>query len=1032
MILTKEHNPILNIPDAIDSIITSKKLNEALFLVPTNRKARHLKKEIISGVPGNSTGKINIETLTTLTSGILNRKYNFKTLSDASASVFIKQAVNSIELRYFKVYNGEIPHGTLDRLKNVISEYKRHGITPENLRNSADELDSKEKQKALDIADIYEIFKKKCYSTKTFEIGDIYEELLNLNKNEFEKYFRDYLPEVQFIFADEFIEFTHPEIKILSRISDIKNVHLYINFDYNKDNKLLFGHLNQCYSYFEQEGFTKIFDTSIYPESNYKVTLKENLFNLTPVKKESRKVPEQDKILLLKCDDRETEVEMISRAIKKLLKENNAEPHRICVAFNKIQNYSVIIRDVFRKNGLPINLTDRFTLANNNAVNGIINFLEIIESDFFYQNILRALNNNLLTTSDISASNLYKAAVELKIIAGKKNWKTALEEAVETEKYTLYGDEPGISFAQAKRDFDKLVEFLKPFENLSQEFSIEEFDKCLREFIYKSGLPFKILSDETDKNILEENIRAFEKFIDTLDEIFFLLSEEYGKETKFKLSFFIEQLRTITQWTRYNTKEKSGYGITITTLDEIRGLKFDYLFIGGLCEGDLPTRYNPEIFFSGKYKKGAMIHQLEERYLFYKALCSWDKQLYLSYPLTDNGRELIKSSFLNELESLFDIKEVDMSELNEFIYSEEEWLMNYGRGQKCQYNFSRRSIDLIKTAIEIEATREQNQESFEYNGFINSATMNKYRSINKGNVFSVSQLETYARCPFKYFVESILMVEAESQPTEDVEAREYGNLLHYILFKFYESIKKNSLDITNDRNKAEELLFSIAENTLGGTLFRSPFSFFDREKILGINNDRKQSVLYKFLEKEIEYAKNGFRPAYFEISFGRKKLSDVDKELSTPDAVEIAPDVKLSGKIDRIDICDNAFDIIDYKTGNKTPTKSDLQKGLSLQLPLYAHIASQLLKNYYSIEFNNHELYIYTLKYNSNSFGKNPLPKFNDRTSNNEKINNAIEKSKEFFDGIQNGKFHVSTLPNRQTIVCNYCNLSTVCRVKNY
>ncbi len=1032
MILTKEHNPTFNIPDAIESLILSKKLNEALFLVPTNRKARHLKKEIISAIPGNSTGKINIETLTTLTTGILNRKYNFKILSDAAASVFIKQAVNCIELRYFKVYNGEIPYGTLDRLKNVISEYKRHGITPENLRNSADELDPKEKEKALDIADIYEIFKKKCYMAKTFEIGDVYEELLNLNKSEFEKFFRDYLPDVQFIFADEFIEFTHPEIKILNRISDIKNVHLYINFDYNKDNPLLFGHLDKCYSYFEEEGFTKVFDTSSYPESNYKVTLKENLFKIAPVKKKLRKVPEQDKIFLLKCDDRETEVETISRVIKKLLKENKTEPHRICVAFNRIQNYSVVIRDVFRKNGLPINLTDRFTLANNNAVNGIINFLEIIESDFFYQNILRALNNNLLTTEDISASNLYKAAVKLKITAGKKNWKSALEEAVETEKYTLYGDEPGISFAQAKRDFDKLVEFLKPFENLNQEFSISEFDKCLREFIYKSGLPFKILSDGTDKNILEENIRAFEKFIDTLDEIFFLLSEEYGKDTKFKLSFFIEQLRTITQWTRFNTKEKSGYGITITTLDEIRGLKFDYLFIGGLCEGDLPTRYNPEIFFSGKYKKGAKNHQSEERYLFYKTLCSWEKQLYLSYPLSDNGRELIKSTFLNEFESLFDIKEVDMSELNEFIYSEEEWLMNYGRGQNCQYNFTKRSIDFIKTAIEIEALREQNDEPSEYNGFINTETMNKWRSINKDNVFSVSQLETYARCPFKYFIERILMVETEAQPTEDVEAIEFGNLLHYILFKFYETVKRDNLDIKNDWEKAEKLLFSIAEDTVGSTLFRSPFSFFDKEKILGINDERKQSVLYKFLGKEVEYAKNGFRPTYFEISFGRKRLLDVDKELSTLDAIEIAPEIKLTGKIDRIDISDNAFDIIDYKTGNKIPTKSELLNGLSLQLPLYAHVASQLLKNNCSKEFYNHELYIYTLKYNSDSFGKNPISKFKDKTSNNEKIKNAIEKSKEFVDGILSGKFHVSTHPNSQTIACNYCNLSTVCRINNY
>ncbi|MGK9368598.1 PD-(D/E)XK nuclease family protein [Melioribacter sp. Ez-97] len=1029
MILTKEQNSNFNIPEAIQNLINSKKLNEAVFLVPTNRKARHLKKELISVTPGRSTGKINIETLSTLASGILGKKYDFKILSDAAASVFIKQAVNSVSLRYFKVYNGDIPYGTLERIKNVITEYKRHGITPENLRENAEELDTKEKQKALDIADIYEKFKEKCYSAKAFEIGDVYYELLNLDDNEFETNFREYLPEAHFIFGDEFIEFTNPEIKILSRISNIKGVRLYINFDYNIDNKYLFGHLDEGYNNFGKEGFVKIYDASGYPESNFKQRLKENLFNLSPDKRKSNKTGEN--ILILKCDDREAEVETISRVIKKLIKEKNADPHRICVVFNNIQNYSVTVRDVFRKNGLPINLTDRFTLANNNAVNGIINFLEIIESDYFYQNILRALSNSLLNAGDISAANLSKAAVELKIIAGKKNWISALEQAAEVEKFSIYGDDGGVSLTQAKRDFEKLVEFLSPFESLTNEYSIEEFGKSLREFIYKSGLPFKILSDGTDRSIREENIRAFEKFIETLDEIFYLLSEEYGKETKFKLSFFIEQLRTVAQWTRFNTKEKSGYGITITTPDEIRGLKYDYLFIGGLCEGDLPTRYNPEIFFSGKFKKGARKHQLEERYLFYKTLCAWEKQLYLSYPLSDNGRELIKSTFLSELESLFEIKEANIRELNKFIYSEEEWLINYGQGQKCDYLFTRTDTGNIDKAVNIEAAREQNPEDSGYCGFIDASTMNKYGSLHGDNVFSVSQLETYARCPFKYFIERILKVESESQPSEDVESLELGNLLHYILFKFYLQVKKENINIVKDREKAENLIFSIAEEAIGGGIFRSPFSFFEKEIILGINNDRRQSILYRFLEKEIEYAQDGFRPAYFEVSFGRKKLIDVDEDLSAVEAVDITPNLKLKGKIDRIDIRGNTFDIIDYKTGSAKLSGRDLEKGLSLQLPLYAYIASRLLNNSIGKDFTPHELYIYTLKYNNKSFGKNSLNKARDKTTIYDKIKNAIEKAEVFAEGIMTGKFHISSHENRETIACRFCNLSSICRVKN-
>ncbi|MCU0406865.1 MAG: hypothetical protein MUE64_07840, partial [Ignavibacteriaceae bacterium] len=65
-------------------------------------------------------------------------------------------------------------------------------------------------------------------------------------------------------------------------------------------------------------------------------------------------------------------------------------------------------------------------------------------------------------------------------------------------------------------------------------------------------------------------------------------------------------------------------------MNEIRGLNFDYLFIGGLNDGDLPTRFTPEIFFSGSFAREEVQHQVEQRYLFYQALCTWKKKLYLS------------------------------------------------------------------------------------------------------------------------------------------------------------------------------------------------------------------------------------------------------------------------------------------------------------------------------------------------------------------------------------------------------------------
>ena len=51
----------------------------------------------------------------------------------------------------------------------------------------------------------------------------------------------------------------------------------------------------------------------------------------------------------------------------------------------------------------------------------------------------------------------------------------------------------------------------------------------------------------------------------------------------------------------------------------------------------------------------------------------------------------------------------------------------------------------------------------------------------------------------------------------------------------------------------------------------------------------------------------------------------------------------LNAKIDRIDIGNGVFNVIDYKSGSSTPTIKDILEGRALQLPIYLEIAKQLL-----------------------------------------------------------------------------------------
>jgi RecB family exonuclease len=91
------------------------------------------------------------------------------------------------------------------------------------------------------------------------------------------------------------------------------------------------------------------------------------------------------------------------------------------------------------------------------------------------------------------------------------------------------------------------------------------------------------------------------------------------------------------------------------------------------------------------------------------------------------------------------------------------------------------------------------------------------------------------------------------------------------------------------------------------------------------------------------------RPEFFEVSFGRGD----EQPPSTPEPLELSTEkqtIRLSGRIDRLDTGraagHAAFNVLDYKTGGKIALSVEsVAAGLTLQLPLYALAAAELLLN---------------------------------------------------------------------------------------
>ena len=1041
MILSKNNIGQVNFELFFKSKLISENPEKILLVVPTNRRLRDLKKKIISNFIDRPVSKINIETLTTLTNKLLKEKQSFASLSEAAASVLIKETTEELQLTYFAAYSKGIPFGTLDKIKNVISDYKKHGILPEILLKEAEKLEGGEKNKAVDIASIYKLYLEKCKMLSALEVGDVYSTLLNIESDEFNLIFHSMFREVETIVLDEFDEFTNLEVEIISKLSDAVNDNLFINFDYHVNNESLFSHLSGTFDYLVQNDFRKILDKTPKKDSDFKNIIRTRLFDKTKTEPIATLIENLNKY---EAKNRLDEVDFIAKSIKQQLINGEVKPENICVAFNIIGNYSSLIRDTFNKYGIPLNLTDRIPLKSSPPVVAAISLLELVENDFYFYDLGRVLTNGFLNFENIDFNNLVYIASELKITSGLQNWKTSIQDGISVTQYQedLIEDEKDRLIGKLKsalKDINQLSKLLQP---LTKNVNNEEFIEYFKNLLFKLRLPFTVL--EHSKNKEEEFIKSITVLLNTLTEVLKLIDKNEVKK-QHSIHYYLEQLRTISNWARFNTKERSDFGVLVTSVNEIRGLKFDHLFLGGFCDGDFPTRYSPEIFFSGSFQKKEQIHQTEERFHFYQALCTWKRKLFLTIPKKDSETELVESTFIKDLEKLFKFTELKPMDSND-IFSSEQLQIEYARNRKNK--ILKGALEKLNVGSSIldkndEIRRIRKADPFgelENNGFISLDDETKiFLATFSEREFSVSQLETFAKCPFKYFAERILKLQPIEEPTEEAQPLELGSVLHSILYEFYSKVTKKRILIgqrgSKEFNNRKEILFEIAEKRIESLNLNSPLAFYEKEKILGIDGVKENSILYKFLMTETNSGSN-FKPSYFESSFGN--FSQSEKDLQIP-PLEIN-ELKLRGKVDRIDIDEGSkiYNIVDYKLKGKKPTIPELQEGISLQLPVYLIAGQHIIENIRNEEYIGNNMTIYSLEYKDSNFGPsnvNLTRKKNTPIEDIQKLNDRLtavtkQKMNDYHTKIKRGHFHLSELENREDKVCKYCDFKSLCRVK--
>ena len=255
-------------------------------------------------------------------------------------------------------------------------------------------------------------------------------------------------------------------------------------------------------------------------------------------------------------------------------------------------------------------------------------------------------------------------------------------------------------------------------------------------------------------------MRAFNAFTDTLHAVALMSQVEDGPGVPRPLRVHYERLKTAVGRERYNIREKFGRGVLVTSIEETRELPVDVMIVAGLVDGEFPSVYAPEIFLSARRRRERELrHAWENRYLFYQAATNWTEHLYLTYPAQEGEKELVRSSFVDALlkTSLVTLWENppdipfagDVSSRAAYL----EYLSAHPEPVSVipgiEIGWSR-----VRASRDVERNRRTGEGSEEYRGMVAGALGAEGREYIAGyrnRVLSVSQLESYAGCPFRFF-----------------------------------------------------------------------------------------------------------------------------------------------------------------------------------------------------------------------------------------------------------------------------------------
>ena len=652
--------------------------------------------------------------------------------------------------------------------------------------------------------------------------------------------------------------------------------------------------------------------------------LSNNLFSFAP---NTLKV-EHPPVVLFQGKNFLEELQFCIGEIRSLIKKGS-DFEQIFVAIPNLASKKEIVERELAKNDINFFVDLPQDFSKTILPQFVDSIFDVVQENFSQKSMLRLLKNPLFGAnfSDVEDFEDYILCYSIEDFASlQKNYETSeYYEGFAMTRALLF--DVVIPFANDIAKADTFADYVASYTSLLDSLNLQEKLNNMAHIFFEKG-------NLKQAKLFEQYYSAF---CDIMEQITSLLGEE---ECDHKM--FYSTLKVGLCSVKISTTPLSCDAVFVGDCSSSFFEGRDYGFILSASEGSFPKNItdcglvsDQEIGkLESSYKLEPTIFELnqKERFKAFELLCRPKKRLFLSSNVCSPASSIIgeiKKMFVVEREGEFQpLEQYEFNTLPQSVALNSKPLCRQILTQSLR-TYADGSCDLTSLDSSLFEALKSNLSS----DYLERFNFQNHPKIEQSPFFlqnktSISEIECFMLCPYLHFVRYGLRLAPKEEGVFD--ALNIGNILHEVACLL---LRGNELPIDNDvlLPKVDDIFDNIVA----------------KDKYLSLQANGKNKVLLKNLRAEAkrfalalnEQAKaSKFKPKYFEMRFDDKSKIKALK-IKAGDKI-----ISLVGQVDRIDIFDQFFRVIDYKTGVCDTSFKELFFGKKIQLEAYIKTVKSSLK----------------------------------------------------------------------------------------